>query len=222
MFNTLIGIHLKPLVELSPQKPILAKQAQAVFSGGQQEGHFLPAVYTGFSPALQNPNVAKQSQVWSGERVMLTPGQHASPQSHFAGGFLSHLGQSCLHRLVFGRRYGGSQKPILAKHAQAVFSGGQHEGHFLPGEYTGFSPALQNPSVAKHSQDVSGVLVRFCPGQQLSHLHVAGGFALHSGQSDEQIVLVGSASKAVAAGQSAQKSTTRKCIMAKGELQLLW
>jgi hypothetical protein len=26
-----------------------------------------------------------------------------------------------------------SQKPIAAKHAQAVLSGSQHEGHFFPG-----------------------------------------------------------------------------------------
>ena len=37
------------------QKPMAAKQLQAVFSGGQQLGHSSPGVYLGFSPALQNP-----------------------------------------------------------------------------------------------------------------------------------------------------------------------
>jgi len=105
---------------------------------------------------------------------MFLPGQHApSGQLHLAGGFLSHPGQIVLQALFVGIRYGASQKPIAAKHAHTVFSAGQHVGHSLPGVKTGFSPALQNESWAKHLQVGSGVLEMFCPGQQESHSHLA-------------------------------------------------
>ena len=48
-------------------------------------------------------------------------------------------------RLVVGSLGGGSQKPMAAKHMQALFSAGQQEGHSLPGVKTGFSPSLQKP-----------------------------------------------------------------------------
>jgi hypothetical protein len=53
------------------------------------------------------------------------------------------------------------QNPTAAKQSHALFSGGQHDGHTSPGVYTGFSPfvALQNDSLAKHSQVWSGVCV---------------------------------------------------------------
>jgi len=37
------------------------------------------------------------------------------------------------HALVSGSFFGGSQKPIAAKQSHALFSAGQHDGHFFPG-----------------------------------------------------------------------------------------
>ena len=61
---------------------------------------------------------------------------------------------------------GGSQKPMEAKQSQALFSAGQQLGHFFPGVYTGWVPAAQKPSSAKHSQEWSLVALRALPGQQ--------------------------------------------------------
>ena len=69
--------------------------------------------------------------MWSGVCVRLVPGQHA-PAGHLQVGE-SQPGQMVEHALVVGRIAGGSQNPIAAKQSQAVFSAGQHDGHFLPG-----------------------------------------------------------------------------------------
>ena len=68
-----------------------AKQSQALFSAGQQLGHFFPGVYTGWVPASQKPSSAKHSQVVSLVALRDDPGQQESSQSH---GTVSHLGQS--------------------------------------------------------------------------------------------------------------------------------
>merc|ERR1712100_230404 len=72
----------------------------------------------------------------------------------------------------------------------ALFSGGQHDGHSLPGVQTGFSPSLQKPSCAKQLHVLSGVSWSEDPGQHESvHLQVG---SLHSGQSFWQRDVVGS------------------------------
>ena len=81
-----------------------------------------------------------------------------------------HLGHKVLQRLVVGRRAGGSQNPMAAKQSQALFSGGQHDGHSSPSVHFGSFPGSQKPSFAKHAHVLSGVCVIFCPGQQASHL----------------------------------------------------
>jgi len=91
--------------------------------------------------------------------------------------------------LVSGSFFGGSQKPTEAKQSHALFSAGQHDGHFFPGVYTGFSPSLQKPSCAKHSHVLSGVSSRPLPGQQASsHLQ---GTVLQSGHNFWQRLCVG-------------------------------
>jgi hypothetical protein len=134
---------------------------------------------------LQKPSLAKHSHVWSGVCVMLSPGQQAS-HLHFGE---SHFGQSVLQRLVVGRRYGGVQKPMEAKHMHALFSGGQHDGHSWPGVYFGSSPGGQKPSLAKHAHSLCGVCVMFCPGQHESHLQSG---VVQPGQRVEQRECVGS------------------------------
>eukprot|EP00035_Acanthoeca_spectabilis_P012555 m.225529 g.225529 ORF g.225529 m.225529 type:complete len:67 (-) comp15651_c0_seq37:107-307(-) len=57
---------------------MLKKQSHAVFSAGQQLGHFAPGVYTGCSPDLQSPSSVKHSQVWSHVSFNPFPGQQAS------------------------------------------------------------------------------------------------------------------------------------------------
>ena len=72
-----------------------AKQSQALFSAGQQLGHFFPGVYTGWVPAAQTPSSAKHSQEWSLVALRALPGQQAPlGQSH---GTLSQPGQIVEH-----------------------------------------------------------------------------------------------------------------------------
>ena len=172
------------------QNPTAAKQSHAVLSFGQQLGHLAPGVYTGCVPSLQKLSSAKHSQVWSGVCETLRPGQQASHLQSME----SQPGHSGLwfqpsmwdvHWLTVGNRSGGSQKPIAAKHAHAVFSFGQHCGHSAPSSHLGTSPSLQKPSLAKHAQVLSGVSETLCPGQHESpQLHgvVHGGFVVHDGQ----------------------------------------
>ena len=84
-----------------PQKPKLAKHSQALFSGGQQDGHSAPGLYSGFVPALQKDSLAKQPQVWSGVLSTPLPGQqawagHSQPS-------VVQPGQSVSQRLELGR-----------------------------------------------------------------------------------------------------------------------
>ena len=86
---------------------------------GQQDGHFLPGIYTGLVPAAQKPSSAKHSQVWSLVWLRLFPGQQA-PDGHVQG-TLSHPGQILPHWLSVGSTGGGLQKPMEAKQSQALF-----------------------------------------------------------------------------------------------------
>ena len=79
---------------------------------------------------------------------------------------VDHLSSSSRTWLFVGSFAGGSQKPMEAKQSQALFSFGQQLGHFFPGVYTGWVPASQKPSSAKHSQEWSLVALRALPGQQ--------------------------------------------------------
>ena len=114
-----------------------AKQSQAWLSPGQQLGQAaLPVVpaggYTGLSPALQKPRLAKQSQLWSEVALKPLPGQQwsfgALPQathsadgtgSPVAGLFSTQPGQISLHCVASGIRAGGEQNPMLATQSVA-------------------------------------------------------------------------------------------------------
>ena len=106
-----------------------AKQSQALFSFGQQLGHFFPGVYTGWVPASQKPGSAKHSQVWSFVAFSDLPGQHPSSQSH---GTVSHLGQILEHCKEDGRRWrgGGSYGGVRVKGVPSRNSLGIHSFPF--------------------------------------------------------------------------------------------